>query len=76
MDIDYFDDGSVFVDRDVRGIPCKCNGYASSVDCTAAECLKYGCGWDAPGRECCARAFVCRACGSRIVGRAHAPEME
>lgn len=65
--------------RDVRyGLPrsgpvaCACGGYADRVACTEDERAKFNCGrWG-----CCSRAFVCRACGNRIVGMAEAPEMD
>lgn len=61
------------MDRDAEGVPCDCGGYANSVACTQEERDKFGCGrsWD-----CCSRAFVCRICGTRIVGSARAPEMD
>jgi hypothetical protein len=61
------------VDRFVSAIPCPCGGYADRTCCTAEELERFNCGmpW-----ECCARAFVCRACHRRFVGRAEAPEME
>lgn len=65
-------------ERGERGIKClSCGtGYAGAVDSTEDECERFGCGRDRPGRECCARAFVCAACGVRIVGSADAPEMD
>ena len=43
---------------------------------TAAECKRFGCGGDRPGAQCCAAAFACCLCGTRIVGTREAPEME
>lgn len=59
--------------RNAYGIACECGGYADKVDCTKEEIKKYNCN---NGRECCARAFLCRICKTRIVGKAEAPEME
>lgn len=64
------------IDRETKAIECGCGGYAGIVDCTEDECNKYGCGRDVPGRECCARAFVCKICGKRFVGAAPAPDMD
>ena len=62
------------VNREQFGIKCpKCSGYAHRVEATKEENRGYGCG---RGYECCARAFICDACGERIVGSAEAPEME
>ena len=60
------------IERDAGGIPCECGGYADRVDCTEQEIAEQGCG---RSYECCARAFVCRVCKTRIVGKAEAPEM-
>lgn len=61
------------VARDADGIPCpKCGGYADSVDVTPEELERYNCG---RGYDCCARAFVCRLCGTRVGAKAEAPEM-
>jgi hypothetical protein len=66
------DYGSIFFSREADGIECECGGYAQRVDCTKKELQEYNCGryW-----ECCARAFVCKMCGKRIVGQAEAPEV-
>jgi hypothetical protein len=61
------------IKRSADAIPCPCGGYADRVDCTQNELELYNCG---RSRECCARAFVCRVCGKRLVGTAEAPEME
>lgn len=61
------------IDRDVKAIRCACGGYAERVTATQEEIKKYGCGRPS---ECCARAFVCCLCGTRLVGTADAPEME
>jgi hypothetical protein len=59
--------------RDVKAIPCPvCSGYADRVPCTKNELKQYNCG---RSTECCARAFLCRVCGSRTLGKAEAPEM-
>lgn len=63
------------IERDTDSIPCDCGGYCDSVDCTEEECREYGCGRDAPGSECCARAFVCRLCKKRYPMSAPAPEL-
>jgi hypothetical protein len=55
------------------GVPCPCGGYGDRVDCTPEELARWNCG---RSYECCARAFVCRVCKSRLVGTAEAPEME
>jgi hypothetical protein len=61
------------LDREADGIPCKCGGYAERAACTTGELAEFNCGrsW-----ECCARAFVCKICGARLIGKADAPEME
>ena len=65
------------IERGTEAIECKkCHGFAERVDCTAEECATFTCGRDSPGRECCARAFVCKACGQRYAGKQAAPEME
>lgn len=62
------------IKRDQQAIPCpECNGYADRVDCTKEEIEgRMNCG---KGYECCVRAFVCRVCKKRIIGKANAPEM-
>lgn len=60
------------VKRGVEGIQCACGGYAEKVVVTNEEENRYGCG----RQGCCARAFVCKLCGTRWVGGAEAPEME
>jgi hypothetical protein len=60
------------IGRDTDGIPCTCGGYAAQVAVTPEEEKAHGCG--RPG--CCARAFVCKLCKTRLVGSAEAPEME
>ena len=60
--------------REAEGIECPaCSGYAERVTTTSEERKEFGCFRDAWG-ECCARAFVCKVCGKRIVGAAEAPE--
>jgi hypothetical protein len=59
--------------RDAEGVPCACGGYADRADCTDEERKQYGCGRPF---ECCARAFVCRICKTRIVGSAEAPDYD
>lgn len=59
-------------ERRTQATKCDCGGYAERVKCTVEELEKYNCGRP---RECCARAFVCVLCGTRIVGQAEAPEM-
>ncbi len=64
--------------RDADGMPCQCGGFAEKqYDLKEAEWQKiqrppYGfCGrpW-----ACCARAFKCRLCKTRLIVNAHAPE--
>lgn len=64
--------------RDAQSAMCACGGYAERVLCTKAEVMKHDCprGQMFVSTPCCARAFVCRVCGARIVGKAEAPEME
>lgn len=63
------------VSRQADGIPCECGGYADRVDCTPEEMEEYNCSeWKS--WECCARAFLCRICKKRLVGRAEAPDMD
>lgn len=59
--------------RGAEAAPCECGGYADRVEATPDEIAEHGCG---RASECCARAFVCRKCGTRIVGTAEAPEMD
>lgn len=68
-------DGKVL--RDAVGIRCPAckTGYAERVRTNTEEQGKYGCHRDHL-YECCARAFICLACGARSAGRAEAPEME
>lgn len=62
-----------FVQAEAEGIPCNhCGGHAPRVEVTEDEELTWGCGRP----TCCSRAFVCKVCGTRMVGRAIAPEME
>lgn len=61
------------VDRDSISIACsKCNGLADRVDCAPEEDRKFNCGLF---YECCSRAFICRVCGARLVGKAESPNM-
>jgi hypothetical protein len=64
------------IKRSADAIPCPCGGYADRVETTTEERDEYGCGFRERLFECCARAFVCRVCGKRLVGTAEAPEME
>ena len=51
---------------------CECGGYCALDELTAEEEKECGC-----GREgCCGRAFLCRVCQTRWIGRIEAPEME
>lgn len=59
------------VPREADGIPCPCGGYADLVEPTKEESRKYGC---KNLFDCCSRAFVCRVCKERLVGKADAPE--
>lgn len=59
------------IDREVRGIPCPCGGYADQVRVTEEESKKYGC---KNYSDCCSRAFVCRICKERLVGKADSPD--
>lgn len=63
--------------RNADGMACSCGGYADlQYDMTKKEIIKvqndpYGfCGrsW-----QCCARAFKCRICKTRIIINAHSP---
>ena len=59
--------------RNSDAVPCpKCNGYADRVDLTE-EVHNQSC---KRSYECCGRAFVCRLCGTRIIGNAESPEAE
>lgn len=62
--------------KGVEAYPCDCGGYCDLVSSTEDECRNFGCGFDRPGHECCARSFVCRICGSRYAGSSESPEME
>ncbi len=64
------------IERDAEGISCECGGYAELVPNTVEECKEFGCGRDTPQWSCCARAFICKICKTRIVGTAKSPEME
>ena len=60
------------VDRDAEGVCCpKCKGYAENAEVTKEEDYEYGCG---RFMGCCSRAFICKLCGARILGKAEAPE--
>jgi len=60
--------------RDVSEIVCpECDSIAYQVACTPAERKIHGCG---RLYDCCSRAFVCKKCKTRIVGRCEAPDME
>lgn len=61
------------IPREEVGIPCPCGGYADRVACTEAEMREYNCS-ASKSWECCARAFECRLCGTRLVGTAESPE--
>jgi hypothetical protein len=65
----------VEIDRETEGIKCPAceTGYAERVKCTPEEMEEYNCGRP---YECCARAFVCCACGVRTAFSAPAPELE
>lgn len=71
--------GAVFagysIDRDAHGIRCPAcgTGYAEEVEPTPDEIREFGCGRP---YACCTAAFVCAACGVRLVGENEAPEME
>lgn len=64
------------IPRALEGVPCECGGFAGIVHCTDDEVNEYGCVRDKPGRECCARAFICMVCGTRHVGQAEAPDYD
>jgi len=60
--------------RDTDAIPCpNCGGYADRVKLTKEEIKNQSCG---RSYECCGRAFECRICGVRIIGNAHAPDLD
>jgi len=65
----------VEIDREDNAIACPhCRtGYAERVPCTTEELRIYNCD---KKYECCARAFVCGACGYRHVTRAPSPEVD
>jgi hypothetical protein len=62
------------IPRDADGVRCKCGGYADRVKCTQDEIDEFTCGWDSSNYECCARAFICAVCKTRITGKAAAPD--
>jgi hypothetical protein len=73
------------MERDADGIKCSCGGYADKVETTHEENMKYDCGryqmsYAMSGKKvrwsCCAAAFKCAVCGTRIVGRQAAPDMD
>lgn len=59
------------VPRDTLGIACTCKGFAERVECTPEEQKTLS---SCVG-GCCSRAFVCKLCGQRWVGKAVSPEM-
>lgn len=64
------------VSRGCDAVECpKCQGFAAEVDSTPEEIAdnSLNCGRN---YACCCIAFVCRKCGTRIVGRKEAPEMD
>lgn len=61
------------VERTANAVPCTCGGYADLVDSTPEEIAAQRCG---RSYACCARAFVCRLCGERLVGAAEAPDFD
>lgn len=64
------------IERSQNSIECpSCSGFAELVESNEDEIrnYKYNCRRD---YACCCRAFVCKICGVRIIGRAEAPEME
>ena len=73
----YTEDNVVFlVSRDADGVEChQCGGYAKRVTCTPEERKEHGCG-SSRSYACCARAFECIICDTRIACSASAPEME
>jgi hypothetical protein len=73
-------DGFWGIPRDADAIPCECGGFADALsdkeaDFNMDELRKFGCGCEIMfGYNCCVRAFKCRICGKRIIGRADAPK--
>lgn len=66
-----------FVSRNADGIACECGGYADrDFKMTAKELHGRTCGRDSEDYQCCARAFVCRICKTRLLGSASAPECD
>lgn len=65
-------------DRSAKATKCpECNGYAEKAEVTESEKKEHGCWIDKTGTyTCCARAFICQFCGTRIVGKAEAPDMD
>lgn len=61
------------IPRDVTALECMCGGYMQRVPCNESEFAEYNCGrsW-----ECCARAFYCLTCLTRIAASAEAPESD
>ena len=55
-------------------VQCLCGGYAQRVDCTQEEIADHSLNCGRDYAHCC-RAFACCVCGSRIQGRAKAPDM-
>ena len=60
------------LERTATSAICACGGFAGLVDTIEEEDFQYGCG----KQNCCAGAFVCYACGNRLVASFEAPEME
>lgn len=58
--------------REDNAVPCECGGYADRVGCSPAEIKTQNC---SRNYECCARAFVCRICETRLIGKAAAPDL-
>lgn len=58
------------ISREAEGVPCVCGGYADRVPCSPEELKET----DHSSHECCGRAFVCRLCKQRLIGKAEAPE--
>lgn len=63
------------VARGTDAVECpKCQGFAAEVDSTPDEIASdLNCG---RFYACCCVAFVCKRCGTRIVGRKEAPEAD
>ena len=59
-----------YVDASANAYPCRCGGYCDRAKPTPDEEREHGCRVEG----CCSRAFVCRVCGARYVGRAEAPD--